>query len=262
MAGVRRHSRRDNNMKTTAKRNLVLAVLLGAVLLVVGCQVIQRKVLFYPSHDTQENGFSRWENDGRVVGYARLVKNPEHVWLMLHGNGGQASGRTYALPAFSERDSLYILEYPGFGARDGWPSRHTFDAAAREGYDALRSAFPGMRIGVVGESLGSGPAATLSRATPAPDKMVFIVPFDTLKSVGGDRYPHILVNIVLAGSWNNIEAMKGFKGPVDIFGAEHDEVIAVAHAQAFAASIPQAKFQLIPGGHGWANGTDVSVRFP
>jgi uncharacterized protein len=246
----------------TALRNLTLVALLIAILLVIGCQMVQRKVLFYPSHDTQENGFTRWEHARQVIGYARLAKDPENIWLMLHGNGGQASGRTYALPAFSERDSLYILEYPGYGARDGTPSRRSFDAAAREGYDALRAAFPGLRIGVVGESLGSGPAAMLSRATPAPDKIVFIVPFDTLKSVGAEHFPRILVSVVLASSWDNIEAMKGFSGPVEVFGAERDEVIAVAHARALAVSIPQAKFHLIPGGHGWANQTNVTVRFP
>jgi pimeloyl-ACP methyl ester carboxylesterase len=241
---------------------MTLAILLIAVTLVVGCQMVQRKVLFYPSHDTQENGFTRWEHNGQLIGYARLVKEPQNIWLMLHGNGGQASGRTYALPAFSDHDSLYILEYPGYGAREGTPSRRSFDAAAREGYDALRAAFPGLRIGVVGESLGSGPAAMLSRATPAPDKIVFIVPFDTLKSVGADQFPRMLVSIVLAGSWDNIEAMKGFAGPVEVFGAERDEVIAVTHARALAASIPQAKFHLVPGGHGWANQNNVSVRFP
>jgi pimeloyl-ACP methyl ester carboxylesterase len=102
----------------------------------------------------------------------------------------------------------------------------------------------------------------LSQALPPPDKIVFIVPFDTLQSAAADRFPRLLVNIVLVGSWNNVEAMRRFRGPVEVFGAENDEVIAVNHARSLAASIPQAKFHLIPGGHGWALRPGVEIRFP
>jgi len=228
----------------------------------MGCQALQRKFLFYPSHDTAENGFTPWLQAGKVIGFSRPVQDPETIWLMLHGNGGQAAGRTYALPAFSERDALYVLEYPGYGARAGTPSRKSFDAAALAGYELLRARFPGIPVAVFGESLGSGPAAMLSQATPAPDKIVFVVPFDNLKSVAVEHLPRLLVDLVLTGSWDNIAAMSGYRGPVEVFGAENDEVIAVRHARALAASIPQAKFHLIPGGHGWALRPGVEVRFP
>ncbi len=228
----------------------------------VGCQALQRRFLFFPSHDTADNGFTPWLRAGAVIGYSRPVRDPENIWLMLHGNGGQAAGRTYALPAFSARDSLFILEYPGFGARAGTPSRKSFDAAALAGYQQLRAQFPGKHIAIFGESLGSGPAAMLSRATPAPDKIVFVVPFDNLKSVAAEHFPRLLVELVLAGSWDNIAAMSGYRGPVEVFGAENDEVIAVSHARALAASIPQAQFHLIAGGHGWALAPGVDVRFP
>lgn len=227
-----------------------------------GCQALQRKLLFFPSHDTADNGFAPWLHAGKVIGYSRPVQDPETIWLMLHGNGGQAAGRTYALPAFSGRDSLFVLEYPGFGARAGTPSRKSFDAAALEGYGQLRAQFPGKHIAVFGESLGSGPAAMLSRALPAPDKIVFVVPFDNLKAVAVEHFPRLLVDVVLTGSWDNVAAMADYRGPVEIFGAQNDEVIAVSHARALAASIPQAKFHLIPGGHGWALQPGVEARFP
>jgi uncharacterized protein len=250
---------------TSHIRRLRLMVIILALLVAgmfPGCQALQRKLLFFPTHYADESGFTRWQHRGRVIGYSRDVADPENIWLMLHGNGGQASGRAYALPALSARDSLYVLEYPGYGARAGTPSRKHFDAAALEAYGVLRGTYPGKRIGVIGESLGSGPAAMLSQASPPPDKLVFIVPFDRLKSVGADHAPGALASIVLAGSWDNIDALANYRGPVDVFGAENDEVIAVRHARALAASIPQAKFHLIPGGHGWALKPGVEIRFP
>lgn len=227
-----------------------------------GCQAIQRKVLFYPSNHANANGFARWVHEGSTIGYAREVASPANVWLFLHGNGGQAADRAYAMHAFDERDAVYILEYPGYGERAGKPSRRAFDEAAREGYAALRARFPGKPICILGESLGSGPASVLSRETPAPDKIVLVVPFDDIKSVARDHVRYLPVGLILAGTWDNVDALRGYTGPIDVYGAEKDEVIAVSHARALAKSLPQAKFHLLPGNHGWANQRDVAFRNP
>ena len=75
----------------------------GQVASAVGCQSIQRKVLFFPSHNAGDNGFRRWVHDGRIIGVAREVADPKNIWLMLHGNGGQAADRTYAMFAFDRK---------------------------------------------------------------------------------------------------------------------------------------------------------------
>jgi uncharacterized protein len=243
-------------------RMLTAMIVVLAALLVFGCQTLQRKVLFFPSHHQNDNGFTRWVRTGETIGYAREVANPHNVWLMLHGNGGQAADRAYAMFAFEPADAVYILEYPGFGERRGKPSRRAFDAAAREGYADLRARFPGKPICIAGESIGSGPASMLSRERPAPDKIVLVVPFDRITDVARDHVRYLPVGLILYGTWNNIDALGGYAGPIEIFGAEKDEVIDVRHARALAASLPQAKFHLIPGGHGWANGRDVAFRNP
>src|SRR6478752_3653036 len=180
---------------------LTLSLLVSA-LLAAGCGAIQRKTLFYPTHDARDNGLAHWVEGGMTLGFAREVPAPENVWLLLHGNGGQAADRTYALPAFSERDSVYIMEYPGYGLRPGKPSRHAFDAAARQAYAALRARFAGTPVCVAAESIGSGPASVLSQEAQPPDHIVLIVPFDDLKSVARDHVSSGLpVGMLLAGTW-------------------------------------------------------------
>jgi len=240
----------------------VIAGALLVILFALVCQAIQRKVLFYPSHNGGDNGFTPWVREGKTIGFAREVANPRNVWLMLHGNGGQAADRSYAMFAFNSADSVYVLEYPGYGQRAGKPSRRAFDAAAREGYADLRARFPGKRLCVAGESLGSGPASMLSREKPAPDKIVLVVPFDRITDVAHDHVSWLPVSLILMGTWDNIEALRGYTGPIEIFGAEKDEVIDVRHARALADSVPQANFHLISGGHGWANGHEVAFRYP
>src|SRR5262245_10333679 len=141
----------------------LLIILSGlCIMLSAGCNSIQRKFLFYPTHSPDGKGLAAWKVQDRVIGWAKEVPSPENIWLMLHGNAGQASDRVYALPAFSERDSVFILEYPGYGVRQGKPSKSAFDSAAAGAYKLLRQKFPNRPVCVVGESIGSGPACTLA----------------------------------------------------------------------------------------------------
>jgi len=256
-------SPRGRAEKSSARSLVATGVLLVlAALLYAGCTSLTRKMLFYPTHQPGTGGLARWEHDGKLLGFAREVQAPENVWLLLHGNGGQAADRVYALRAFPPRDSVFIMEYPGYGLREGKPSRRSFDAAAREAYEALRARFANTRVCVAAESIGSGPAATLGALAQPPDKLVFIVPFDDLKSVAKDYMRYVPVSLLLAGSWDNVDSLAKYNGPMDVFGARRDEVIHVRHAQALAASRPQARFRLIEGGHNDWSGQDVHIRNP
>lgn len=228
----------------------------------IGCSSIERMFLFYPTHRPHDNDLTPWMRGGEVIGYARKVASPKQVWLMLHGNGGQASDRIYAIPNFSTEDSVFILEYPGYGSRQGVPSKDTFDRSAREAYLLLRETYPRIPVCVVGESIGSGPAASLAGLSPEPDKFVLIVPFDVLSSVAEDHFPAFLVRLVLKSNWDNIAALSKFKGPVEIIGAAADTIIPVRHARALAAAIPGSKLLIIEGGHNdWPFENRVKIRY-
>jgi pimeloyl-ACP methyl ester carboxylesterase len=61
----------------------------------------------------------------------------------------------------------------------------------------------------------------------------------------------------------NVQSLHAYRGPVEVFGAERDEVIAVGHARDLAATLPQARFHLIPGGHNdWPRQPQVQIRNP
>jgi|HubBroStandDraft_5_1064220.scaffolds.fasta_scaffold162700_2 pimeloyl-ACP methyl ester carboxylesterase len=243
---------------------LVLFPIAVVLLLALACSsYIQRKLLYFPSHRADNNGLAPWTRNGEIIGYSRIVASPRNVWLMIHGNAGQASDRAYALPSFSPDDSVFILEYPGYGMRKGVPSEKAINQAAKEAYLLLRDTYPKIPVCVVSESLGSGSACALAALTPPPDKFVLIVPFDKLSLVAKDHFPSIIVSLLLRDNWDNREALSHYQGPVDIFGAEADTVIRVAHAKALAAGVPAAKFTLIQGGHNeWSENGRVSIRNP
>lgn len=228
-----------------------------------GCSNIERSLLFFPSHRTESPGLAPWIMKGALIGYSRPVPSPRNVWLMLHGNGGQAADRVYAVRHFSTEDSVFILEYPGYGLRAGTPSSASFNAAAREAFLFLKASHPGIPVCVLGESIGSGPASTLARLTPRPDRLVFVVPFDRLSAVARDHVPSIIVSLILRDDWDNVASLRGYPGPVEVYGAEDDTVIPVKHARALAAAVPSSTFVLIPGGHNdWSAQEAVRFRNP
>jgi len=241
-----------------------LVVFVGAsVIVIVGCTGLQREFLFYPTHRDGNSGLSVWRADGNDIGCCRQVPAPENVWLMLHGNAGQAADRTYALASFSERDSVFIMEYPGYGHREGKPSGASFDAAAKDAYLVLRKTFPHTPVCVIGESIGSGPACVLAKQSPPPDKIVLIVPFDKLTSVAADHVRFLPVSLMMEARWNNIRCLSTYAGPVEIFGAQEDAVIPIKHAKKLAENVPSAQFHIIPGGHNdWSKQGRVEIRNP
>jgi uncharacterized protein len=248
---------------TTSMRKIQVFLVSGYFFLLGGCAAVQRKFLFFPTHHERTNGLAAWNNKGRFIGYAREVPAPENVWLMLHGNAGQAADRVFALPCFSTRDAVFILEYPGYGARPGQPSKGAFETAAEEAYRILRAKFPSTPVCVVGESLGSGPASRLAKQPRPPDKIALVVPFDHLALVAARHVAWLPVKTILGPTWDNVDALAGYRGPVEIFGAVDDTVIPIEHARNLAAKVPGAKFHELAGAHnGWAATGAVAFRNP
>ncbi len=240
----------------------VLALLIG-VFGVAGCSAIREKFLFYPTHRTGDNGLTPWQIGGETIGFSRLAPAQKNVWLLLHGNGGQAADRVYALPCFSADDSVFILEYPGYGSREGTPSVESFNAAAKAAFLDLKNRFPSSPVCVAAESIGSGPASVLAILPAPPDKIVLVVPFDTLKSVAKEHVRFLPVGFILGKSWDNTAALSDYAGPVEIFGAEQDTVIPISHAEALVQHLQHGQFHRISGGHNdWSSGNQVRFHNP
>lgn len=221
----------------------------------------QRSLLYFPTHEAAESALLPWSLNGETIGFCRPVNEPKTVWLMFHGNGGQAADRSYVLPKIPPSDSLYVLEYPGYGSRGGSPSKESINAAALTAYRALQRVFPSTPIGVIGESIGSGPASSLASVPLPPAKIILAVPFDTLANVAARRFPFLPVRMLLLDRWDNIAALQTYPGPIEIYAAIDDEIIDFAHAKNLSAQLPAAKFTAIEGGHNtWSSSSRVRIE--
>jgi len=242
---------------------ITIILLVGYLALVALVYFRQRSLLYFPSHAVPDSNLTPWRSRsaGQNIGYCREAPHARTVWLMMHGNAGQAADRDYVLPRMSDQDSLYVLEYPGYGVRAGSPSQESINQAAIEAYQLLRRQNPHTPVCALSESIGSGPACLLAAQSPPPDKIVLVVPFDVLASVAAEHFPWLPVRLLLRDNWNNVEALSHYTGPVDIYGALQDTIIPIRHAQALAKAVPQAQFIEISGGHNeWADNPDVKIR--
>ena len=248
-----------NTVRPYARLAAISAIAYAAYVVLVG--LAQRRLIYFPTHEVVQTPLTPWIVDGQVIGYCRAVANPHAIWLMTHGNAGQAAHRAYVLRRMSEKDSLYVLEYPGYGHRSGTPSKESFNRAAVEAFQALKRDFPRTRICVLGESIGSGPAASLASSKNPPAKIVLVVPFDSFARVASSHLPILPVRLLLKDDWDNIAALQDYTGPVEIYGATDDRIIGLEHAKNLAAHLNHAKFVEIPGGHNdWSDSDLVRIE--
>jgi uncharacterized protein len=240
-----------------------LLAFFAMTLLLIGCA--QRKLLYFPSHDKSEQFAASgkmmpWldKNQG-LIGYARIPANPNRVWLIMHGNGGQAAHRAYMLAYFKPTDAVYVLEYPGYGDRAGDPSKTAFNQAAETAYQLLAMQYGRYSIHVLGESIGSGPASFLATMNNPPARIVLLVPFDLISNVAQEKFPFLPVKLMLLDQWNNIESLKNYSNRLDIWAATHDQVIPTHHAKNLAKNLPKSHFHEFEGSHNWSEKRLVSI---
>lgn len=240
---------------TKEPRKTPLAVLsrvaLMAILVWLGILVFlalsQRSMIYYPSRNDAESlerqastqGFEPWKNpQGGTIGYRSLPApadpRPPLAILITHGNAGYAMHRAdYAdilrAAAPDRALSVYILEYPGYGARSGHPSQNDFLAAANEALAQIPAKLP---VILLGESIGTGVAS--ATASTNPDRvagLLLLTPFDSLANVAQHHYPVLPVRWIMRDQYPSEERLKNYHGPIAIILAEDDTIVPAKFGQ-------------------------------
>ena len=238
---------------------ITAGVLAGLYLLLsAGFFLIQADIVYQPTHRATSPGLTPWLVDGQLYGYQRGPDAPRAVWLIMQGNAGQAGWRGY-FKNVPPDETLYVLEYPGYGQRSGERTSASINSATTAAYQELRRRFPGVPVGVVGESFGSGPATLLAREVRPPDSIVLMVPLARFDLVMSRYIPLVPVRLLLRHNWDNLASLHDYRGPVTIYAAEKDQVITREQTLMLAASAPQSRLVWLPGGHNDA-GEDSVVK--
>jgi pimeloyl-ACP methyl ester carboxylesterase len=233
---------------------------IGYMVVLVSFTLLQRYLIYVPTKLTPEFtgqaaakiGFFPWRNkSGQLIGW-KLPANspPSGSVLIVHGNAGWALNRAYMAMPIHEAAALdvYILEYPGYGAREGSPGEKSFLSAADEAFECLPRNLPAY---VVSESLGTGVAAHLAQKYPSRvDGLALFVPYDKLASVAANHVPFLPAYFLLWDRFDPAAWLKDYHGPIKIIIAGSDEIIPPALGQRLYDGYNGPKIlEVIPGVH-------------
>lgn len=225
-------------IRTPVKRKitrLLIVIITTYVLFVMVVMLTQRRLLYFPTQIADsiaqqraaDQGLTAWRNpSGEIIGWKLAAITPAKMSvLIIHGNAGSALDRIYLARPIHDAASVdvYLLEYPGYGARPGSPGQKSILNAASEAFALLLTTAP---IYVVSESIGTGVAAHLAKTfNDRIAGMMLFVPYDNLASVAQEKMPFLPVRVILWDRFEPATWMKSYQGPVGFVIAEKDEVI-------------------------------------
>jgi uncharacterized protein len=234
--------------------------LIGYAVVLVSFTLLQRYLIYVPTKLTQDSaeeiaaksGFVAWRNGaGQLMGWKLSAGSaPVGSILIVHGNGGWALNRAYmAKPIHAAAPlDVYILEYPGYGAREGSPGEKNLLSAADEAFENLPKNLP---VYLVSESLGTGVAAHLAQKYPSRVAGIsMFVPYDKLASVAENHVPFLPAYFLLWDRFNPAKWLKDYRGPIKFVVAGSDEIIPPRLGERLYAGYSGPKIlQVIPGAH-------------
>ena len=238
---------------------VVIVLLYGLLALLI--MFSQRRLIYFPTRVStatalrvaQEQGFVPWRNAAdEIIGWHRPAAGPAmQNLLVVHGNGRNALERGYLTTPIHDAGSVdvFVLEYPGYGARAGSPSLRSFLAAAEAAFNLLPTNRP---VYIVAESLGSGVATHLAKEHGSGvSGLLFFAPYNDLAAVGQAQMPIFPVKLLMRDRFKPAEWLKNYRGPVKVILAESDSIIPAAFGQKFYDGYAGPKsIEVIPGaGH-------------
>ena len=225
---------------------------------------LQDRLIYFPRTDSEPRlmqearaaGLEPWRDArGQLIGWRRPAPAASCRAVLFHGNagcaidrapfaealGGLADGRTW---------EVHLFEYPGYGARPGTPARKTIEDSARAALRELVTA-DSRPLYLLGESIGSGPACSLAAEFGERIAGVgLIVPMSSLADTAAHHYPFV-PRWLLRGQFDNIAALRTYRGPVAFILAGEDEIVTTADGLRLHDGYGGPKFlKVLPGvGH-------------
>ncbi len=233
-------------------------VVIAYLLVLVAVLIFQRRLIYFPTKipaDVIEavatgHGFLPWKNAvGEIIGWKMpATTTATGSVLIVHGNAGCALSRDYLAQPIHEAAAVdvFVLEYPGYGARGGSPGKDSFVAAAEAALQLLPKNLPRY---VVSESIGAGVACELAQRHPAEIAgLALFAPYQNFAAVAQRQMPVLPAYFLLRDRFNPAACLQNYRGPVEFIVAGADEIIAPRFGQGLFDGYGGPKnLQLIPG---------------
>jgi len=207
------------------------------VLVVAGVFVIQRNLLYFPSHtyvtlaeahaDKAMREFPVRTADGiDLKGWYAPPTNKPLTFVFFHGNGDSLYGDSdVPTPYIAAGYGFLIAEYRGYSGLAGKPTEAGLYAGARAYLYGLRS--QGVRIENIvlfGHSLGTGVATQMAEEFPVKG-LILLAPYLSVPKMAQMDYPFLPAKYMVLDRFENEKKIGKIHVPVLIVNGTLDEVI-------------------------------------
>lgn len=207
----------------------------------------QRKKQYAPTHNDAagmgNSAFKPWKSSkGNFLGYLHMPNHkPNRVVLLFHGSRGEALDRSWLSELMPDESSLiFLMEYPGYGARSGKPTERNIFEAAWEAACEIHSKW-NLPITVLGEGLGTGPACWISSHTKASeiriDRLALISPFTSASDLAV-KLGCIPLKLLYKDKMDAVKLASTAKVPLHIAHGTLDELVPIEMGRQFYKRYP------------------------
>jgi uncharacterized protein len=202
----------------------------------------QRSLIYHPRPAADPSGQLDLQVAGTRVHVAHRPHSGPRALIYFGGNAEDVSLTRAELAALLPDTALYLLHYRGYGGSEGRPSEAALraDARALHAHVAQRHS----AITVVGRSLGTGPAVHLAATRPV-QRLVLLVPFDSLAAVARGAMPWLPVDLMLRDRWDAAAEAPRVRAPTTIVAAARDVVVPRRHAEALHRAFAPGVAELV-----------------
>ncbi len=142
---------------------------------------------------------------------------------------------------------LLLVEYPGYGRSTGTPSQQSITNTFVAAYDALvsRKDVDPSRVVLFGRSVGGGAVCSLAMQRPSA-ALVLMSIFTSIQSMASK---FLAPKFLVRDPFNNLEVIKGYKGPVLVIHGRYDSIIPYDHAIHLHRAAKKSRLITYESGH-------------
>jgi len=230
----------------------VVLVVLAYAAAVLGMYVFQRKLQYHPKNKgltpasvgisgASVETLTTADGEKIILWYASAKAGLPTI-LYFHGNAGEIGDRPLRFNYYHARGfGVAYLSYRGFGGSSGSPSEAGLIADATAAYEWLiaKGVEPG-KIGLLGESLGSGVAVQLA-AKREVGAVALEAPYTSTVEVAAKIYWWLPVHVLMKDQFKSIDFIAAVVAPLLIIHGEEDRLIPVDFGKRLFAAANQPK---------------------
>lgn len=236
----------------------IRVLLIGYLGIILLLMLFENRLLYPATHDVQpppcldiQDVTLACANGTCVHGWWLPRAESKSALLYLHGNGGNLTWRGNSIMKLRDRlgVSVLIVDYPGYGRSEGWPSEQGCYDSAEAAYSWLveHQGVAPKDLLVYGDSLGGGVAVDLA-SRREHRALILIRTFTSAPDVGAGIYPWLPVRWMMRNRFPSVEKIQHCCAPVFITHGDVDDVIPFALGEALFKAAPEPKhFHRMPG---------------